>query len=66
VPVTEFQKPPGQETEDERLLSREHVPTEPEQTTDSWRVFRIMGEFVEGFDTLARSVPRSACSAVRA
>ena len=30
---------------------------EPEQTTDSWRVFRIMGEFVEGFDTLARLGP---------
>jgi hypothetical protein len=27
------------------------------QTTDSWRVFRIMGEFVEGFDTLARVGP---------
>src|SRR5688500_14387187 len=58
VPVTDFHKPPGQETEDERLLSREHVwPTEPDVTTDSWRVFRIMGEFVEGFDTLARIGP---------
>ena len=58
VPVAEFQKPPGQETEDERLLSREHMwLREPEVTTDSWRVFRIMGEFVEGFDTLARVGP---------
>jgi uncharacterized protein (TIGR00730 family) len=58
VPVAEFQKPPGQETEDERLLSREHTWLhEPEATTDSWRVFRIMGEFVEGFDTLARIGP---------
>lgn len=56
IPVTDFQKAPGQETEDERLLAR-HVPAEPEQTTDSWRVFRIMGEFVEGFDTLARIGP---------
>jgi uncharacterized protein (TIGR00730 family) len=59
VPVAEFQHVPGQETEDERLLSRErtwrHEP--PEYTTDSWRVFRIMGEFVEGFDTLARIGP---------
>jgi uncharacterized protein (TIGR00730 family) len=56
VPVPEFQKQPGQETEDERLLSRQR-PREPETTTDSWRVFRIMGEFVEGFDTLARVGP---------
>jgi uncharacterized protein (TIGR00730 family) len=26
-------------------------------STDAWRVFRIMGEFVEGFDTLARLGP---------
>jgi uncharacterized protein (TIGR00730 family) len=58
VPVAEFQNMPGQETEDERLLSREHTWLhEPEVTTDSWRVFRIMGEFVEGFDTLARIGP---------
>jgi uncharacterized protein (TIGR00730 family) len=54
VPVAEFQNPKGQATEDERLLSRVR---EPETTTDSWRVFRIMGEFVEGFDTLARIGP---------
>jgi uncharacterized protein (TIGR00730 family) len=54
VPVAEFQNPDGQPTEDERLLSRLR---EPETTTDSWRVFRIMGEFVEGFDTLARVGP---------
>jgi len=33
-------------TEDERLLGLESIGK------DSWRVFRIMGEFVEGFDTL--------------
>jgi uncharacterized protein (TIGR00730 family) len=43
-------------TEDERLLSRR--PGAPAAAadfthTDPWRVFRIMGEFVEGFDTLA-------------
>jgi uncharacterized protein (TIGR00730 family) len=58
VPVAEFHTTPGQETEDERLLSREHAwLREPETTTDSWRVLRIMGEFVEGFDTLARLRP---------
>ena len=40
-------------TEDERLLA----PVKPEALeftqTDPWRVFRIMGEFVEGFDSLA-------------
>jgi uncharacterized protein (TIGR00730 family) len=43
-------------TEDERFLG----PKSPEErakaiftSTDPWRVLRIMGEFVEGFDTLA-------------
>ncbi len=45
-------------TEDEKLLSRggEVVP-QRDVTQDAWRVFRIMGEFVEGFDTLARLGP---------
>ncbi len=44
-------------TEDERLLA---APTrEPElfTNTDPWRVMRIMGEFVEGFDELAELGP---------
>ncbi|MBR9991229.1 MAG: TIGR00730 family Rossman fold protein [Gemmatimonadetes bacterium] len=58
VPVTDFQKAPGEETEDEKLLARAHGEPPPQEgTTDSWRVFRIMGEFVEGFDTLARVGP---------
>lgn len=42
-------------TEDERLfLSPLSVPDHRlEGVTDTWRVLRIMGEFVEGFDTLA-------------
>lgn len=39
-------------TEDEKLLQ---FPTSPADFThtDTWRVLRIMGEFIEGFDTLA-------------
>src|SRR5215212_963822 len=38
-------------TQDEQLLES---PKQDEFThTDTWRVFRIMGEFVEGFDELA-------------
>lgn len=45
-------------TEDERLLSRDvGHPVEPFTRTDPWRVFRIMGEFVEGFDVLAELGP---------
>jgi len=41
-------------TEDERLLTREpkRAVTPEAIYKDAWRVFRIMGEFVEGFDTL--------------
>src|SRR5690606_3221250 len=46
-------------TEDERLLSRMPEGTRASDFThtDPWRVFRIMGEFVEGFDTLATLGP---------
>lgn len=47
---SELTRPPGS-TQDEQLLES---PRPDEFThTDTWRVFRIMGEFVEGFDELA-------------
>jgi uncharacterized protein (TIGR00730 family) len=49
----------GAATEDEMLLeSPTTIPKAPHFThSDPWRVFRIMGEFVEGFDTLAHVGP---------
>ena len=46
-------------TEDERLLRSpaELPPAGPPTSGEAWRVFRIMGEFVEGFETLARLGP---------
>src|SRR5207244_4097419 len=41
-------------TEDQILLE---TPTKAEQDftdTDPWRIFKIMGEFVEGFDRMAK------------
>jgi uncharacterized protein (TIGR00730 family) len=46
----------GGTTEDERLLESPSPAAAVDFTrTDPWRVFRIMGEFVEGFDTLANT-----------
>ena len=45
-------KTPRGETQDERLLE---TPRPDEFLhTDTWRVFRIMGEFVQGFEDLAK------------
>ena len=43
----------GRPTEDERLLAAPEPGGTPFHKTDTWRVMRIMGEFVEGFDALA-------------
>jgi uncharacterized protein (TIGR00730 family) len=47
----------GRATEDERLLERPQEIQFAAPTPESWRVFRIMGEFVEGFDTLSTLGP---------
>src|SRR5262245_35573287 len=60
-PSLNQKKQPGQKTEDELLLQRvlpaRPVPRVPEQAEftrqDPWRVLRIMGEYVHGFDALA-------------
>jgi uncharacterized protein (TIGR00730 family) len=44
-------------TEDERLLNTAPTPEQVFTGTDPWRVLRIQGEFVEGFDTLAELGP---------
>ncbi len=38
---------------DDEVLLRSPNPEDEYKTSDSWRVFRIMGEFVNGFDSLA-------------
>jgi uncharacterized protein (TIGR00730 family) len=43
---------PAPVTEDEKLLQQSGPRTDFTRT-DPWRVLRIMGEFIEGFDTLA-------------
>jgi uncharacterized protein (TIGR00730 family) len=45
----------GRPTEDEQLLHYQGM--EPFTASDPWRVLRIMGEFVEGFDALASLGP---------
>lgn len=40
-------------TEDEQILSCSNLPGLTPLQSDSWRVFRIMGEFVEGFESFA-------------
>jgi uncharacterized protein (TIGR00730 family) len=40
-------------TEDEKLLQFSSADAGDFTQTDTWRVLRIMGEFIEGFDTLA-------------
>src|SRR6476619_1749380 len=43
----------GGPTEDEQLLKKPEPSPADFTRSDTWRVLRIMGEFVNGFDTLA-------------
>ena len=47
----------GKPTQDEQLLSPPRRDQARFTETDTWRVLRIMGEFVAGFDTLAELGP---------
>jgi uncharacterized protein (TIGR00730 family) len=51
--ANENQKETPQVTHDEILLRSPEID-DNFQRSDSWRVFRIMGEFVDGFDSLAQ------------
>ncbi|MBE7530835.1 MAG: TIGR00730 family Rossman fold protein [Chloroflexi bacterium] len=46
-------QPAQRHTEDERLLAGPNLEPMPYYKTDTWRVFRVMGEMVEGIDLLA-------------
>ncbi|MCL4267805.1 MAG: TIGR00730 family Rossman fold protein [Anaerolineae bacterium] len=46
-------EPPKKHTEDERLLAGPNLEPMPYHKTDTWRIFRVMGEMVEGIDLLA-------------
>lgn len=48
---------PDKPTQDEKLLSPQRRQATPFTETDTWRVLRIMGEFVAGFETLAELGP---------
>ena len=52
-PVSQARRTYGKPTEDRKLLRRAPYADSSFQDTDAWRALRIMGEFVEGFDSLA-------------
>ena len=49
----EAEEPAYWKLTDDEILLRSPEPADDYKTSDSWRVFRIMGEFVTGFDHLA-------------
>ncbi len=56
--VTKKPQPPrSSATEDHKLLTRQPFADISFLESDAWRALRIMGEFIEGFDVLARLGP---------
>jgi len=53
VTEDDLKQKPRRDTQDERLL--ETPQADEFLHTDTWRVFRIMGEFVQGFEDLAQT-----------
>src|SRR5687768_3876804 len=52
--MNQERRPPGKPTEDRKLLRPAPYADTAFLDTDAWRALRIMGEFVDGFDALAR------------
>ena len=55
--MSQQRRPPGKPTEDRKLLRPTPYADTSFLETDAWRALRIMGEFVEGFDSLANLGP---------
>jgi uncharacterized protein (TIGR00730 family) len=55
--MTQQKRPPTKPTEDRKLLAAQPYADTTFRDSDAWRALRIMGEFVEGFDTLAELGP---------
>ena len=56
-PMSQERRPKGRATEDRRLLRPGPYADTAFLDSDAWRALRIMGEFVEGFDSLAHLGP---------
>lgn len=50
--VADAKSPDYWQLTDDEVLLRSPEPEDEYKTSDSWRVFRILGEFVDGFDNL--------------
>jgi len=57
APMTQQKRPATKATEDRKLLGGRPYADTAFLDSDAWRALRIMGEFVEGFDSLAELGP---------